>query len=103
MSREWIGTSLKLDVENSCFIDRLKQESINKTLESLVKFNTQYVTYHVTFQDTSLSQSVGGRSNITHEEKIVVEFGYHDAIETLLNKLASKAGSVKAAGEIVID
>ena len=29
MSREWIGTSLKLDVENSCFIDRLKQESIN--------------------------------------------------------------------------
>lgn len=29
MSREWKGTSLKFDGENSCFIDRLKQESIS--------------------------------------------------------------------------
>ena len=60
--------------------------------ESLLNFNSQYVTYEVTWQDTKLSQAAGGRSNITHAEKIVVELGYHDAVETLLNKLAAKAG-----------
>ncbi len=60
--------------------------------ESLLKMTSQYVTYHVQWQDVSLSQGVGGRSNITHEEVIVVELGYHDAIETLVNKLAAKAG-----------
>lgn len=60
--------------------------------ESLVNFNSQYVTYEITWRDTGLSQAVGGRSNITHAEKIVVEFGYHDAIENLINKLAAKAG-----------
>jgi hypothetical protein len=60
--------------------------------ESVLKFNSQYITFDVTWQDTKLSQGIGGRSNITHTETIVVELGYHDAIETLINKLAAKAG-----------
>lgn len=60
--------------------------------ESLLKFASQYVTYDVTWTDSKLSQGVGGRSNITHTETIVVELGYHDAIETIINKLAAKAG-----------
>ena len=60
--------------------------------ESLIKFNSQYITYDITWQDSKLSQGVGGRSNITHTEQIVVEFGYHDKVETLINKLATKAG-----------
>lgn len=85
------------DVSRAHYLGEVREKSnnfakANAGEESLVKFNKQYITYHITHQDTSLSQGVGGRSNITHEEKIVVEFGYHDAIETLINKLASKAG-----------
>ncbi len=60
--------------------------------ESLLKFNAQYVTYEVTFDDTKYSQGAGGRSSIGHSQMIVVEFGYHTALETALNALASKAG-----------
>ena len=85
------------DVSRAHYLGEVREKNnnffkANAGEESVVKFNKQYITYHITHQDTSLSQGVGGRSNITHEEKIVVEFGYHDAIETLINKLASKAG-----------
>ena len=60
--------------------------------ESLLKFNAQYVTYEVTFDDTKYSQGAGGRSSIGHSQMIVVEFGYHTGLETVLNSLASKAG-----------
>lgn len=60
----------------------------NLSEESLIDFKAQYVTYDVSFRDESLSQSAGGRSDITHTAKLVVEFGYHEAIEDVLNKLA---------------
>ena len=60
--------------------------------ESVLKFNAQYVTYEVTFDDTSYSQSAGGRSQIGHSVMIVVEFGYQNSIEQILNSLASKSG-----------
>jgi len=85
------------DVSRAHFLGEVREKNnnfykANSGEESVVKFDKQYITYHITHQDTSLSQGVGGRSNITHEEKIVVEFGYHDAIETLISKLAAKAG-----------
>lgn len=60
--------------------------------ESLLKFNAQYVTYEITFNDTSYSQSAGGRSGVGHSVMLVTEFGYHAALETLVNALAAKAG-----------
>jgi hypothetical protein len=60
--------------------------------ESLVDYNKRLITYHITYQDTRLSQFAGGRSNITHEIPIVVEEGYHKEIEILVNKLAAKVG-----------
>lgn len=60
--------------------------------ESLIKFNAQYVVYSIEWQDNKLSQAAGGRSNITHCEQIVVEFGKEANIEDVLNKLAAKAG-----------
>ena len=60
--------------------------------ESVLKFTSQYVSYDITWHDTKLSQGMGGRSNITHTEQIWVEIGRHDAIQNLINALASKAG-----------
>jgi len=60
--------------------------------ESVLKFDSQYISYDITWHDTKLSQGMGGRSNITHTEQIWVEIGRHDAVEALINALASKAG-----------
>jgi len=60
--------------------------------ESVLKFDKQYVTYELTWDDNKNSQSIGGRSGISHTEMIVVEVGYQDAVELWLNKLASRAG-----------
>jgi hypothetical protein len=60
--------------------------------ESLLDYNKRLITYHISYQDTRLSQAAGGRSNITHEIPLVVEEGYHVAIETLVNALATKVG-----------
>lgn len=60
--------------------------------ESVIKFDKQYVTYELTIDDTKYSQAIGGRSGIGHTHLIFVEFGYHTAVESWLNKLAAKAG-----------
>ena len=60
--------------------------------ESVLKFTAQYVTYEVTFDDTSYSQGVGGRSQIGHSVMLVTEFGYHNTLEQTLNALAARAG-----------
>jgi hypothetical protein len=60
--------------------------------ESVIKFDKQYVTYELTIDDTKYSQAIGGRSGIGFTHLIFVEFGYHTAIESWLNKLAAKAG-----------
>lgn len=65
---------------------------VNLGEESLLDYNKRMITYHITYQDTNLSQFAGGRSNITHEIPIVVEEGYHAQIEELINKLAAKTG-----------
>jgi len=60
--------------------------------ESVLRFKSQYVTYEVVFDDRKYSQGAGGRSQIGHAITVIAEFGYHTAIESLLNKLAAKAG-----------
>lgn len=60
--------------------------------ESLVRLDGQYISYSISWRDSGLSQGGGGRSDITHTEQVFVEFGYHDAIEALVNALAVKAG-----------
>jgi len=60
--------------------------------ETLLDYNKRVITYHIVYQDTKLSQSAGGRSNITHEIPIVVLEGYHQGIEDIVNNLASKVG-----------
>lgn len=59
--------------------------------ESVIKITSQYVTYEVVFDDKKYSQGVGGRNQIGHSVMLVAEFGYHSALEDLLNNLASKA------------
>jgi hypothetical protein len=60
--------------------------------ESLMDFNQAWVSYHITVQDTGLSQAAGGRSNITKEYPIFVKVGYHTEIQEIVNKLAAKVG-----------
>jgi hypothetical protein len=65
---------------------------VNLGEESLLDYNSRLVTYHISYQDTRLSQSAGGRSNITHEIVLVVEEGYQAEIQTIVNNLATKVG-----------
>lgn len=64
----------------------------NFSQESLIALRKRLVQYHIKYQDTSLSQMGGGRSNITHDFMLVVEQGKHQPLETMLNKLAGKLG-----------
>jgi hypothetical protein len=64
----------------------------NLSQERILGYNKRMVQYHVQYQDTTLSQMAGGRSNITHDFMIIVEQGKHQAIETVLGKLAAKVG-----------
>ncbi len=64
----------------------------NLSEESVLKFDSQYISYDITWHDTKLSQGMGGRSNITHTEQVWVEFGKHDNIQAVINALAAKAG-----------
>jgi hypothetical protein len=59
--------------------------------ESLMDLKAQVVTYDLTWYDRKSSQGFGGSSDIKHTEAIKVEFGFHDNLENLLNKLAVKA------------
>lgn len=64
----------------------------NFSQESLLGKRKRLVQYHIKYQDTSLSQMAGGRSNITHDFMIVVEQGKHQPLETILNKLTGRLG-----------
>jgi len=64
----------------------------NFSQESLISYRKRLVQYHIKYQDTSLSQMAGGRSNITHDFMLVVEQGKHTPLELVLNKLAGKLG-----------
>jgi hypothetical protein len=64
----------------------------NMSEASLLEYNKRMIQYLISYQDTSLSQSYGSRSNITHTINLVVKEGQHTLIEALINKLAAKVG-----------
>lgn len=64
----------------------------NLSQERILKYHKKYVQYDIKYQDTSLSQGGAGRSNITHVFKVIVEYGRHESIETVLNSLAANLG-----------
>ena len=64
----------------------------NLSQERILKYHKKYVQYAVKFKDNGLSQMGASRSDITHESRFIVEYGRHQALETILNKLAAKVG-----------
>lgn len=64
----------------------------NMSQERLLKYHKRMLRYVIEFRDQSLSQGSASRSEITHGFGIIVEEGKHQALESILNKLASKLG-----------
>lgn len=64
----------------------------NMSQERLLKYSKKYVQYAIKYQDNGLSQMGGSRSDITHEFRIIVEYGKHVALQNTLNSLAGKLG-----------
>lgn len=64
----------------------------NLSQERLLKYHKKYVQYDIKYKDDSISQGGASRSDITHIFKIIVEYGKHESIETVLNSLASNLG-----------
>ena len=64
----------------------------NLSEERILKYHKRLLKYVVEFRDQGLSQGSASRSDITHGFGIMVEEGKHEAIQTILSKLAAKVG-----------
>lgn len=64
----------------------------NMSQERLLKYRKKYVQFAVKYQDNGLSQMGASRSDITHEFRIIVEYGKHTDLQDTLNSLAGKLG-----------
>ena len=64
----------------------------NMSQERLLKYSKKYVQFAVKYQDNGLSQMGASRSDITHEFRIIVEYGKHTDLQDTLNSLAGKLG-----------
>ena len=64
----------------------------NMSQERLLEYSKKYVQFAVKYQDNGLSQMGGSRSDITHEFRIIVEYGKHITLQNTLNSLAGKLG-----------
>ena len=64
----------------------------NMSQERLLKYSKKYVQFAVKYQDNGLSQMGASRSDITHEFRIIVEYGKHVDLQDTLNSLAGKLG-----------
>lgn len=64
----------------------------NMSQERLLKYDKKYVHYSIKYIDNKLSQGGASRSDLTHEFRMVVEYGKHTSIQNILNKLAGKLG-----------
>ncbi len=64
----------------------------NLSTERILKYHKRILRFHVQYRDQLLSQSGGQRSDITHDFMILIEEGKHQALQTLLGKLAAKRG-----------
>ena len=63
----------------------------NLSQERLLNYNKRMVQYHVQYTTAEISQ-MAGRSTITHDFMIIVEYGRHQVIEQILGRLASRNG-----------
>lgn len=64
----------------------------NMSQERLLKYSKKYVQFAVKYIDNGLSQGGGSRSDITHEFRMIVEYGKHIDLQNTLNSLAGKLG-----------
>ena len=64
----------------------------NMSQERLLQYSKKYVQFAIKYLDNGLSQMGGSRSDITHEFRIIVEYGKHVALQDTLNSLAGKLG-----------
>lgn len=64
----------------------------NMSQERLLKYSKKYVQYALKYKDSGLSQGGASRSDITHEFRIIVEYGKHVTLQDTLNSLAGKLG-----------
>lgn len=64
----------------------------NMSQERLLEYSKKYVQFAVKYQDNGISQMGGSRSDITHEFRIIVEYGKHITLQNTLNNLAGKLG-----------
>lgn len=64
----------------------------NMSEASLLDYNKRMIQYQISVRDNSLSQSFGGRSEITFTANLVIREGQHQALEAIINKLAAKLG-----------
>ena len=64
----------------------------NMSQERLLKYSKKYVQFAIKFKDSGLSQGGASRSDITHEFRIIVEYGKHVDLQDTLNSLAGKLG-----------
>lgn len=62
--------------------------------ESVLKFDKQYVIYHIYVHDSKYSQGAGRTSDMGTEYAVIVEFGRHEAVEDYINKLAVASGNL---------
>jgi hypothetical protein len=60
--------------------------------ESVLNFDSQYVSYEVVIHDGKYSQSMGRSSDMAVALILWAEFGKEKALEALVNKIAVKAG-----------
>ena len=64
----------------------------NMSQERLLKYSKKYVQYALKYKDSGLSQGGASRSDITHEFRMIVEYGKHIDLQDTLNSLAGKLG-----------
>lgn len=64
----------------------------NMSQERLIEYSKKYVQFAIKYQDSGLSQMGASRSDITHEFRIIVEYGKHVTLQDTLNNLAGKLG-----------
>ncbi len=64
----------------------------NMSQERLLKYSKKYVQFALKYKDNGLSQLGASRSDITHEFRMIVEYGKHVGLQDMLNSLAGKLG-----------
>lgn len=64
----------------------------NLSQERLLKYHKKYIQFAIKYIDNGLSQGGASRSDITHEFRMIVEYGKHINLQNVLNSLAGKLG-----------